>query len=115
MGLRRDYKRHSAKVIKSARWKALRMQALDRDDWRCVQCGDRRRLEVDHIEPVRTRPDLSFALGNLQCLCARCHARKTRLEVGHKALPPERQEWRDLLRDMQRNTNESEDRPCWEA
>ncbi|KGB81965.1 MAG: HNH endonuclease signature motif containing protein [Pseudomonadota bacterium] len=112
MGLNRkrtDYARHSAKVTRGPRWKALRMQALDRDGWQCVQCGARHRLEVDHIEPVRDRPDLSYSLGNLQCLCGRCHARKTRLEVGHTPLPPERQKWRNLLRDMQHNPIEHGD------
>ncbi len=98
-----EYKRHSARVTRGPRWKALRMQALDRDGWQCVQCPERRRLEVDHIKPVKTHPELSYVLANLQCLCGSCHARKTRIEVGHKPLPPERQKWRDLLRDMQRN------------
>lgn len=79
------------------------MQALDRDGWACVQCGELRRLEVDHILPVRTNPELSYSLGNLQCLCGPCHTRKTRIEVGHTPLSPKRQQWRDLLREMQRN------------
>lgn len=99
---RSEYKRHSAKVTRGPRWKALRVQVLDRDDWQCVQCGERRRLEIDHIKPVRTHPELSYDLNNLQTLCGRCHARKTRLEVGHTPLPPERQKWRDLLHNMQR-------------
>ncbi|WP_375229901.1 HNH endonuclease [Roseobacter sp. S98] len=106
MGLskkRRDYQRHSSRVIKSQRWKYLRKQALERDGWQCVQCGARRGLECDHIEPVRDRPDLAYVLSNLQILCGRCHARKTRIEVGHKALPPKRQQWRNLLRQMQQN------------
>ena len=106
MGLnkkRDDYKRHSRKVTRGPRWKALRLQALDRDGWQCVKCGDRRRLECDHIQPVRTHPELSFSLGNLQVLCCRCHTKKTRIEVGHKPLSPKRQQWRDLLRDMQSN------------
>lgn len=105
MGLK-NYKRYSAKVTRGPRWKALRMQALDRDGWACVQCGQRRRLECDHILPVRDRPDLSYTLSNLQILCGACHARKTRIEVGHKVLPQERQAWRVLLRDMQRNPHE---------
>ena len=99
----KDYKRHSRHVTRGPRWKALRMQALDRDGWQCVQCGARKRLECDHVLPVRDRPDLAYSLSNLQILCGRCHARKTRIEVGHKALTPKRQAWRDLLRDMQRN------------
>lgn len=100
---RADYARHSKRVTKTKRWKALRLEVLRRDGWACVQCGDRRRLEVDHILPVKTRPELSFELRNLQALCCRCHARKTRIEVGHKPLTPKRQQWRDLLQDMQRN------------
>ena len=106
MGLRREYKRHSARVTRGPRWKALRMQALERDGWQCVECGERRGLECDHVKPVRTHPHLSYVLSNLQILCGRCHARKTRLEVGHKPLPAKRQEWRNLLRKMQLSSPE---------
>lgn len=103
MGLRKEHKRHSRRVTRGPRWKALRMRALERDDWQCVRCGERRRLEVDHIKPVRTHPELAYSLANLQCLCGPCHTKKTRIEVGSKELPPKRREWRDLLHDMQRN------------
>lgn len=33
---------------------------------------------VDHVIPLRERPDLRLALANLQSLCWRCHAAKTR-------------------------------------
>ena len=102
MGLK-EHKRYSRKVTRGPRWKALRMQALERDGWQCVQCGERRRLEIDHIEPVRTRPDLAYSLANLQTLCGRCHARKTRIEVGMGQPNPAREAWKSLLRDMQRN------------
>lgn len=108
MTLRQEYKRHSARVTRGPRWKALRMQALDRDDWACVQCGERRRLEIDHIEPVRDRPDLAYALGNLQTLCGRCHARKTRIEVGMGIPNPARDAWKTLLRSMRQTPNKSE-------
>lgn len=94
---RSEYAAHSKRVTRTQRWKALRLQVIRRDEWKCVQCGDMRRLEVDHILPVKTHPELAFVLSNLQCLCGSCHARKTRLEVGHKPLPPERQKWRNLL------------------
>lgn len=107
MSRRKDYQRHSARVTRGPRWAALRLQALDRDGWQCVQCGTRKRLEVDHIEPVRDRPDLSFSLSNLQVLCGRCHARKTAIEVGITPLSKPRQEWRDLLRTMQRTPQQT--------
>ena len=109
MGMRNDYKRHSASVTRGPRWRALRMQALDRDGWACVQCGTRHWLECDHVLPVRDRPDLAYTLSNLQMLCGACHARKTRIEVGHKPLTPKRQQWRDLLREMQRNPTEQKE------
>ena len=99
----KGYKRHSAAVTRSVRWKALRRQALERDGWACVQCGTRHRLEVDHVVPVRDRPDLSFVLGNLQCLCGVCHARKTRIEIGLGQPDPKREAWKQLVRDMRPN------------
>lgn len=86
MGLTR-YHRYSAAVIRSPRWRALRKAALERDGYRCVTCSARGRLEIDHIRPVRTHPDLAFDLGNLQSLCPSCHARKTRLELGFPKCP----------------------------
>ncbi len=109
---RDEYARHSRRITRGPRWRALRMQALERDGWQCVQCGTRHRLEVDHVQPVRTHPELAHALSNLQCLCGRCHARKTRLEVGHKPLSPERQQWRELLQDMQRNPSSKKETSC---
>lgn len=80
------------------RWPALRLQALRRDSFQCVKCGNRGRLEVDHIEAVRNRPDLAFSLDNLQTLCGSCHNSKTRLERGLPPADPERRKWRALLR-----------------
>lgn len=88
---------YSGPVIRSARWPALRLKALRRDGWRCVQCGARGRLEVDHMKPVRTHPELAFALDNLQSLCAPCHSRKTRIECGLAPLDPARAAWRDFV------------------
>lgn len=95
------YRRYSAAVIRSRRWKALRLQALRRDGFRCVKCGGRRRLEVDHVKPVRTHPELSFVLDNLQTLDARCHSRKTRIEIGLGAdTDPRRDAWGALVREL---------------
>ncbi|MEM1396049.1 MAG: HNH endonuclease [Pseudomonadota bacterium] len=92
MGMK--WKRYSNAVTRTKRWKALRLEALRRDGFQCVQCGARGRLEVDHIKPVRTHPELSFVPDNLQTLCPSCHTRKTRIECGHKPPHPERLKWR---------------------
>ena len=97
MGVRR-FDGPSRRVTKTARWKRLRFEALRRDGFACRHCGARGRLEVDHVLPVRTHPELSFALGNTQALCQPCHSLKTREEVGGAPLSPDRLAWRALAR-----------------
>ena len=99
-----DYHKRSASVIRSRRWRALRLEALRRDGFGCIQCGARGRLEVDHIQPVRTRPDLAYSLENLQTLCPRCHSRKTRIEVGMGKPNPERDKWKKSIDRMMQKT-----------
>lgn len=96
MGLK-EYRRHSAATIRDKRWPALRLAAKRRDGFKCVTCGARGRLEVDHIKPVREAPELAFDLANLQTLCTPCHSRKTRIEVGFGETDPKRAAWRELL------------------
>lgn len=95
MGVR--YDRAGAAIYRSKRWQSVRFLAKRRDGFKCVECGAAGRIEVDHKLPIRTHPELAYDLGNLQCLCPACHARKTRIEVGHAPLSPERQQWRDLV------------------
>jgi 5-methylcytosine-specific restriction protein A len=96
------YDRFSAAVIRSPRWKFVRLQAKRRDDWKCVKCGAAgQQLEVDHIKPVREAPDLAFELSNLQTLCKSCHSAKTKIECGFgNEISPARAAWRDLLATM---------------
>ncbi|MDR1969528.1 MAG: HNH endonuclease [Burkholderiaceae bacterium] len=89
----KDYFRHSRAVIHDPRWPALRLAAKRRDGWRCVQCGARGRLEVDHIKPVRDAPELAFVLGNLQTLCVSCHGKKTAQEVSFAKSIKTRDSW----------------------
>lgn len=107
----KEYKRHSRRVTRGPRWKALRMQALERDGWQCVQCRARKGLECDHVLPVRDRPELAYTLSNLQILCGRCHARKTRLEIGLGRPDPARDAWKKLVRETHRNPVEHERNP----
>lgn len=95
-----DYFRHSAAVTRTARWKVVRQQALRRDGYCCVKCSTRGRLEVDHIKPVRTHPELAFELTNLQTLCSVHHSQKTIAEIGLRPIDPKRQAWRELLAAM---------------
>lgn len=102
------YPRHGGSLYKTRQWKALRFMARRRDGFKCIACGAAGRLEVDHIKPLRTHPELALELSNLQCLCTACHSRKTRLEIGMGELPPERQAWRDLLQNCPPNIRATE-------
>lgn len=95
---RKEFARHSRPVLRTRRWQVLRQLILERDGYACRDCGTRRgRLEIDHVQPVRTRPELAFVPTNLQALCPRCHAKKTRIECGWKPTDPARLDWRKAV------------------
>ncbi|WP_145500893.1 HNH endonuclease signature motif containing protein [Streptomyces sp. CFMR 7] len=53
----------------------IRPAALVRDGFRCVRCGARNDLEVDHVVPVARGG--SWTLENAQTLCQPCHKIKS--------------------------------------
>ena len=91
------------KIGKSRRWPALRLAALRRDGWARKACGSKLHLQVDYVQPVRDAPEKAFDLDNLQVLCRPCHYAKTRKELGHPELSPERKKWRAMVQEMHRN------------
>lgn len=77
-----------ARQIRHAkRWQKCREMVLRRNPL-CVDpygwhASDRRvvvAVQVDHIVPLATRPDLAYDLENLQGLCTMCHATKSQEE-----------------------------------
>jgi len=100
--VRKEHHRFSRAVTRTKRWRVLRMAILERDGFRCTSCGCGGRLEVDHIKPVRSHPDLSYSPDNLQALCQVCHTRKTRIECGHPPPSEPRQEWRGFVTALER-------------
>lgn len=106
--MKKAFKRRSAAITRTRRWKALRLVALRRDGFRCVECRAPGRLEVDHIRPVREAPELAFELSNLQSLCARCHGAKTAREVGLPPLDPRKSAWRAAVKALQQPSNDKE-------
>lgn len=103
MSIRKEHHRYSRQVTRTKRWKVLRIEILERDGFRCRECSAKGRLEVDHIKPVRTHPELSYDPANLQALCPSCHTRKTRLECGHKPRNPKAREWDAAVSDLEAN------------
>ena len=58
-------------------WKNLARKVRARDGYRCTLCGvDVRKKysgHVDHIIPLKQRPDLAMDMSNLTTLCAHHH------------------------------------------
>ena len=66
-------------IYDSKRWVTARKQALYRDQGLCVECKEPAVL-VDHIKELKDGGD-PYALENLQSMCFRCHAIKTKEEA----------------------------------
>lgn len=64
------------KYMKSSQYRAWRKGVLKRDNFKCIKCGDKKDLHVDHIYPYMLYPDKRLELKNGRVLCAKCH-RKT--------------------------------------
>lgn len=70
------YKSLRDEDMASARYKQWRRAVLERDGFRCVQCGANKHLHADHIKPYVDYPFLRYDLRNGRTLCVNCH-RKT--------------------------------------
>ena len=54
--------------------KQWRKDVFERDDYRCMSCGDRGvKLHADHILPFAYFPRLRFDINNGRTLCVDCH------------------------------------------
>lgn len=82
------------------RFGGKRILVLERDNWRCVECGMtqndhifrfRRSLTVDHIDNNgRNSKVKNNAINNLQTLCLICHGKKDHKLRKHWGKRPDR-------------------------
>lgn len=82
----KHYDRHtrdkdSTAFYNSKSWKRLRLTALVRDNYLCVECLKQGITTdakvVDHIIPIKADWGKRLDIKNLQSLCAKCHSLKT--------------------------------------
>lgn len=68
------------KFYSSREWKELRYLALKTYGPKCQCCGATPQtgaiMQVDHIQPRWTHPELQFELSNMQILCDACNSGK---------------------------------------
>ena len=67
--------------LDSWEWTTLRYNTLNRYGRRCMCCGATPKdkvtvINVDHIKPRHTHPQLALDPNNLQVLCSSCNKRK---------------------------------------
>ena len=81
-------------ALNRRRWERVRRQVLDRDGWRCRECGRAGRLEVHHRVELR-HGGAPYDAMNLETLCRFCHIDRHRRQL----TPPE-QAWADLVAEI---------------
>ena len=74
-------------------WAAARAMALDRDSYRCRECGRAGRLEVHHKHSLKDGGN--HELSNLISLCKFDH-----IEIHRAPQTPEQAEWARLLEEL---------------
>ena len=65
------------KFLETYAWRKVRMEALLKYGPKCMCCGATPKtgavMNVDHIKPRKTHPELALSLENLQILCNECN------------------------------------------
>lgn len=68
--LRKVIEWNNVKAPNQRKWRMLRRAAMERDDYKCADCGTNKILCVHHIIPKLNKLD------NLITLCGECHAKR---------------------------------------
>ena len=82
----------------SKKWRFLRQKILKINGYHCNICGKTAgRFEVDHKIPLLKGGKFDD-LANLQVLCRNCHLKKTKIDLGKKAIDgPKKLAWKKFL------------------
>jgi len=57
------------------------LEALERDGYKCVDCGSTEKLIVHHSDNSRITKKINNKLSNLVTLCKSCHAKRHGLDM----------------------------------
>ena len=81
--------------IPSRVWERLRRETLDRDGWRCRECGRAGALEVHHVIPLEEWPDQPWKIEGLLTLCRGCH-----IAIHRRAETEADKAWREFIDEL---------------
>lgn len=66
--------------LKDPRWQKMRLRVLERDSWKCLQCGDATNtLHVHHTYYESNLEPWDYPLESLLTLCELCHEAETEI------------------------------------
>lgn len=65
--------KRNERVRKSLAYKNWRISVFERDNYKCVECGNAGYLHADHIKPFALHPKLQLDINNGRTLCIDCH------------------------------------------
>lgn len=57
----------------SAKYKEWRIKVYERDNYKCVKCGSKEKLNAHHIKSWKNYPGLRYNVSNGETLCEKCH------------------------------------------
>lgn len=63
------------KARNTKEYKKFRKKIIERDNYRCINCGASDRLEVHHIKPASKFPEQIMDESNVITLCVSCHSK----------------------------------------
>lgn len=66
----------SMRIRYSMEYKLWRTAVYQRDNFTCVWCGAKNKLNADHILPFADYPALRLAIDNGRTLCVPCHRKR---------------------------------------
>ncbi len=84
--------------LNDPRWRRLRNKRLEYDDYRCVQCGERSKLNVHHVMYESGKKAWEYHPKDLLTLCNPCHEK---YHINDKIELPERQKEHKRAKTMQ--------------
>lgn len=93
---------HPNNPYANPRWRALRLQVAEEQDWRCGKCcvpiWPGSGWEADHIVRLADGGAM-WDRGNIMALCRRCHFKKTGQENRRPPTEAE-QRWAELVNEL---------------
>lgn len=70
--------------LQDPRWQRKRLEILQRDNFKCVECGeDKKTLHVHHIKYNQDCEPWEYEDDNFQTLCSNCHNSKHYVKVSY--------------------------------